>query len=220
MFHFFTIASMDDLARMIDQVGILPFFNNSVPGWSVEEHADPDVWFGGNEGPWEWKGPLAYGKICVYGKFIRDKAAFISPKWFGDLANWRRSGMSFDERVEAGMVPHRERLLMNYLREHPYTQSRHVRRECGIDTGYDTALTRLEMQTYVVNQDFQYSIDRFGRPYGWGNAVLCAAEDWVDAFALAVPEDREPEDSFERMIRHLRRVMPKADEKALRRELQ
>ncbi len=53
------IHKKDDLAAMIQQTGILPFFTNSVPGWSVEEHIDPAVWFTDKEGPWEWKGQLA-----------------------------------------------------------------------------------------------------------------------------------------------------------------
>lgn len=219
MFQFHTICCRQDLERTIDALGILPFFTNRVRGWSVEEHADPSVWFSGSDGPWEWKGPLAYEKKCVYGKFLRNKAVFVSPEWFGDLANWRRDAMSFDERVEAGLVPRTDILLMRYLREHPFTQSRYARRECGFSKGYDAVLTRLEMQTYVINQDFQYSVDRAGRPYGWGNAVLCAAEDWAGEALAALPADREPEESFERMIAHLTRMMPGADEAALRREL-
>ena len=72
------IRTKDDLAAMIRQVGILPFFTNSVPGWSAEEHVAPEVWFTDQEGPWEWKGPLAAEKVCAYGKFIRNRAAFIS----------------------------------------------------------------------------------------------------------------------------------------------
>ena len=34
------IHSKEDLIKMIRQVGILPFFTNSVSGWSVEEHID------------------------------------------------------------------------------------------------------------------------------------------------------------------------------------
>ena len=99
------IHSKEDLAAMIQQVGILPFFTNSVPGWSVEEHIDPAVWFTDKEGPWEWKGQLASEKNCVYGKFIRNKAAFISPEWFPDLANWRRDGYDWEGWVDDGMAP-------------------------------------------------------------------------------------------------------------------
>lgn len=218
MSRFKKVKDRQSLEKLIDTLGILPFFSNNVPGWSLEELSDSSIWFTSETGPWEWKGELSYEKKCVYGKMLRNKSAFISPAWFGDLANWRRGGMSFDERVEAGLVPRQDILLVRYLREHPYTQSRYVKRECGFSEGYDAVLTRLEMQTYVVNQDFQYSVDRHGRPYGWGNAVLCLAEDWAGEALKSVPEGREPEESFERMIAHLKGVLG-ADEDALRREL-
>lgn len=219
MRRFHTIHTRDDLEAMVRQVGILPYFTNNVLGWSVEEHADPAIWFTDREGPWEWKGPMAYEKVCVYGKFIRNKAAFVSPEWFAELANWRREGMDFEERLASGLVPHRDQLLMRYLATHPGELSRYAKRECGFAKGYDGVLTRLQMQTYVIDQDFRYSIDRYGRPYGWGNAALILAEDWLGPQALELAEPCEPEESFERMVRHLRQLMPDADEAALRREL-
>ena len=213
------IHTQDDLARLIDQVGILPFFTNSVPGWSVEENIDPACWFTSLPGPWEWKGPLAAEKICVYGKFIRRKAAFISPRWFPDLANWRREGYAWDERVDDGLAPYHDRLLMDYLAAHPGVLSKYAKRECGFTKGYDTVLARLQMQTYVVTSDFQYDRAKDGAPYGWGNAVIDLADVWLGADFWAIRNDRTPEESFERMVAHLTRVMPGADEGKLRKEL-
>jgi len=213
------ISSRADLERMIDEVGIVPFFRTRVPGWSVEEHIDRRVWFTDQDGPWEWKGPLAFEKRCVYGKFIRNKTAFVSLEWFAELANWRRRGYSFEARLDEGLVPYRDRLLMDYLCRYPCTLSREVKQGCGFSEGYDGALTRLEMQTYVVNADFRYSVDKHGKPYGWGSSVLCAADDWLDEALLAAPEGRTPEQSFEQMVAHLRAVMPEADEGTLRLEL-
>ena len=70
------IRSKADLAERIRAYGFLPFFRNGVPGWSVAEQIDPALWFTDEEGPWEWKGPLASDRVCVYGKFLRGKAAF------------------------------------------------------------------------------------------------------------------------------------------------
>lgn len=217
MSRFKTIYCRNDLADLIRQVGILPFFDNRVHGWSVEENIDPGVWFTGDDGPWEWKGPLACEKICVYGKFIRGKAAFVRPDWFAELANYRRGGyVAFDDMDEAGEAPRRDRLLMRYVAAHPGELSKYARRESGVDRGYEAVLTRLEMQTWIINQDFRYSVDRQGRPYGWGNAALIRPEDWLDGFALP---DRTPEESFERIVAHLRGLMPDVDEALLRREL-
>ena len=214
-----TIRTRDDLTAMIGQAGILPFFANPVKGWSVEEHIDPAVWFTDQEGPWEWKGPLAAEKICVYGKFIRNKAAFVSPNWFPDLANWRRNGYDWEGWTEDGLAPYKDRLLMRYLEDHPYVLSKRARRECGFSKGYDTVLTRLQMQTFVVTCDFQYSVSKEGVPYGWGNAVIDLADRWIGAETMTLPEDRTPEESFDRMTAHLKRLMPEADGDALIREL-
>ena len=213
------IRSCSDLARATDALGVLPFFRCGVPGWSVEEHIDPAVWFTGEEGPWEWKGQLAFDKRCVYGKFVRNKTAFVSLDAFRDLANWRRGGYSFEARLDEGLVPHRERLLMEYVSSHPCVLSRDAKRGCGFSEGYDMALARLEMQTYVVNADFRYSIARDGRPYGWGGAVICAAEDWLGEEALEVPEGRTPEASFERLVRRVLENLSGVDEDQVRKTL-
>jgi hypothetical protein len=213
------IRTKDDLAAMIRQVGILPFFTNSVPGWSAEEHVAPEVWFTDQEGPWEWKGPLAAEKVCAYGKFIRNRAAFISREWFADLANWRRNGYDWEGWVDDGLAPYKDRLLMEYLEGHPFVLSKYAKRECGFSKGYDTVITRLQMQAYVLIPDFRYSLTKEGVPYGWGNAVLELADRWLGNDWLALPERRTPEESFERMIVHLRAVLPHADEGALRKEL-
>ena len=209
------IRAKDDLIEAIHQVGILPFFTNSVPGWSVEEHIDPAVWFTTQAGPWEWKGQLASEKACVYGKFIRGKAAFISPEWFPDLANYRRNGYDWEGWVDDDMAPYKDRLLMDYLDAHPYALSKTAKRECGFSKGYDTVLTRLQMQTYIVMADFQYSLTKDGRPYGWGNAVVELADRWLGPVAL----NRKPQESFERLIAHFMGAMPGVDEAALRKEL-
>lgn len=213
------IRTMEELALEVGRMGILPFFKNRVPGWSLEERIDPGKWFTDDDGPWEWKGPLASQRRCVYGKFIRGKAAFVSPGWFGDLANWRRDGYAWDERLDEDPPPYRERLLMDYLQGHPLALSKYARRECGFAKGYDAALTRLEMQTYVVTVDFQYSLTRQGVPYGWGNAVIDLADRWLGKDFWSIRDERSPGESFERMIAHLKRAMPEADEKLIRTEL-
>ena len=213
------IRTREDLAAMIGEAGILPFFTNRVKGWSVEEHIDPGIWFTDREGPWEWKGPLALEKTCVYGKFIRNKAAFISPQWFPDLANYRREGYAWDERVDDDLAPYKDKLLMAYLENHPYALSKNAKRECGFSKGYDAVLARLQMQTYIVTSDFQYSVTKEGVPYGWGNAVIDLADTWLGADFWSIRNERTPEDSFERLIGHLRAVMPGVDEALLRKEL-
>ena len=213
------IRSKADLAERIRMYGFLPFFRNGVPGWSVAEQIDPALWFTDEEGPWEWKGPLASDRVCVYGKFLRGKAAFVDLSLFADLANSRRDGYDWEGILDENLAPHNDRLLMRYVDAHPYVLSTRAKRECGFSKGYDAVLTRLQMQTWIVTADFVYNRTAQGVPYGWGNAVIDLAERWLGEDVLAVPEGRTPEESFERVVGRVLRAIPDADQRALRKEL-
>ncbi len=214
-----TIQTIEGLEEAIDAFGILPFFRSRVPGWSLEDRIAPGVWFTDREGPWEWKGQLALQRICVYGKFISGKAAFVSPDCFGDLMNLRRRGMTFEERLEEGLVPYGDKRLMEYLKAHPNVLSKYAKRESGLTKGYDAALTRLQMSTDVILCDFRYSLDKTGKPYGWGNAALDFPERWFGERLFAEALERTPEESEERLVGRIRRTLPGAQEGLLLRQL-
>ena len=87
----------------------------------------------------------------------------------------------------------------------------------GGNKGFDTVITRLQMQTFVLVNDFKYNTDRYGREYGWGVAEY-ATPEWLfgEEEFRAATYGREPEESFERIFAHLRGLFPGADEAALR----
>ena len=49
------ISTIEDLEQAVEELGFLPYFANSIPGFSIEERVDPRVWFSGEPGTWEWK---------------------------------------------------------------------------------------------------------------------------------------------------------------------
>ena len=107
-FDDFIIDSIDDLKMLIDELGFVPFFENEIEGFSIEEHMAPGHWYDdstdGFWDAWEWKGPVIRETQCAYGKFLRGKAMYISSKWFPDFANYRRDGYDFDARYEDGLA--------------------------------------------------------------------------------------------------------------------
>ena len=105
----------EDLVDLVREIGFLPLFSNAVPGFSVEEHVHPDAWFSGEEGVWEWKGPVIRESGCAYGKFFENKAVFISKAWFPDFANYRRDGYDFDARFDDGLASLRDKELFTLL---------------------------------------------------------------------------------------------------------
>ena len=219
-----TIRAKQDLIDAVRTFGIVPLFANSIPGFSVEEHVSPEVWFSDeNEGVWEWKGPVIRESGCAYGKFFEKKAAFISIEWFPDFANCRRDGYDFDARWDEGLAPHGDKFLYDLVERHGPVLSKQLKRlgEYGKNgrKGFDTAINRLQAQGYVVISDFVYEQDKLGRTYGWGVAEYVTPEKlFGERFADAVYR-REPEESRARLLAQLGALLPDAEESALERFL-
>ena len=81
--------------------------------------------------------------------------------------------------------------------------------------GFDTVITRLRMQTYITIGDFVYSQDKFGRPYGWDIAEHTTPEAQLGPDFVTSAYRRKPEGSRERILAHLRTVLPEVPEKRL-----
>ena len=78
---------------------------------------------------------------------------------------------------------------------------------------FDAYLTRLEMGTYIVTEDFVYPHDKHGREYGWGWSLLNTPEALYGKDACRC--HRSPEESYERIYDHLRKKLPEASDKQI-----
>ena len=219
----FTIRTKEDLKSLIKEAGFVPYFANSIPGFSIEEHIAPRAWFSGEEGAWEWKGPVIKETGCAYGKFFEHKAVYISKKWFPDFANYRRDGYDFDARFEDELASFKEKSLFDLIEAKGPVLSKELKKlgnyRKGGNTGFDGTIGRLMSQCYVVINDFVYMKDRFGRTYGWGVAEYATAEQQQGKGFRDKVYRREPEESYERVFKHLQSVLPYAEEKSIRKIL-
>ena len=222
----FTISTQQDLVDAVETFGILPFFRNEIPGFSIEEHAAPGTWYAESEDfwpIWEWKGPVIRATGCAYGKFFAKKAAFVSRERFLDLANYRRDGYDFDARYDDGLASRKDKFLYDLVEANGPVLSKALKTmgeyRKGGRTGFETSLTRLQEQCYVLTSDFVYMLDRYGRPYGWGVAEYATPEQFMGETFTQNVYSNSPEESYGRLLTHLGELLPEADETALRRFL-
>ena len=215
------IRSAEDLTALVQEVGFLPFFVNDIPGFSIATCTPPELWFSATEdGPWEWKGPVARSKKCLYGKFYRKKACFVSAELAPDLLNCRRDGYDFDARFDEGKAFYADKPVYDAVEASGPIVSDWLRQKCGYEVGskgFDPVVTRLQMQTYLCISDFVYRQDRHGKPYGWGLAQYATPEQVLGYDYARSGYVREPGESRERLMAFMSRVLPDADEKTLRR---
>ena len=222
------IHTKEDLIALTEELGFLPFFTNEVPGFSIEENVSPSAWYGGdwtgqiNWPVWEWKGELAFARTLVYGKFFRGRAGFVSPEWFPDLANYRRDGYDFDARFDDGLAPRKDKEIMDYLLKNGPTLSKGLKAALGYgkggQTGFETVITRLQMQCYAEPVNFEYQKAKDGSTYGWGVARYGLVDQWYGELGRAA-YGRTPQESFDRILSHLTEKLPGADPKELRKLL-
>ena len=211
----FLIRTCRDLEDAVGRYGIVPLFENSIAGFSVEEHAAPEAWFESEEGVWEWKGPVIRNTGCAYGKFFEKKAAFVSREWFPDLANMRRDGYDADARYEDGLMFYGDWEIWQIIDRAGEIRSRTLKRAGGYGKngkkGFDTSIVRLQTQCYVTIADFVYEQDKTGRPYGWGVGVYTTPEHMMGKEFTDRVYRRTPQESRVRLFAHLQALFPDTD---------
>ena len=222
----FIIKSKKDLIEAVEEFGFLPFFENSVAGFSIEEHIAPECWWHSDTGEWsawEWKGPVIRETGCAYGKFFEKKACYVSPAWFPELANYRRDGYDFDARWDDGLAPAQDLRLYDLIQKNEPIISKELKRlgdyRKGGVKGFDTVINRLQSQCYVVISDFVYMKSKSGEPYGWGVAEYTTPERFMGAGFTERVYSRRPEESYEKLLEHLCGLFPNEDPQKLRRFL-
>lgn len=217
------IRTIENLEQAVEELGFLPYFTNSIPGFSIEEHVDPRVWFSGEDGTWEWKGPVINELNCAYGKFFEKKAVYISKSWFPDFANYRRDGYDFDARYEDGLAERRDKFLYDLVASESPVLSKRLKTlgnfRKGGNKGFDTVINRLQAQGYVVISDFVYMVDKHGKEYGWGVAEYSTPERFMGKSFTDRVYQRTPEESYARIREHLHKILPDADDQAIRKLL-
>ncbi|MCR5487575.1 MAG: hypothetical protein K6F35_08600 [Lachnospiraceae bacterium] len=223
----FTIGSMEELMDVIDELGFVPFFANEIEGFSIEEHIGEGCWYhdvdNGFWPAWEWKGPVIQTLKCAYGKFLRNKAMYISPKWFPDFANYRRDGYDFDAGYEDGLASFYDKELYELLDAHAPVMSKELKQIGGYGKngrkGFDTMITRLQKQCYVIISDFRYATDKSGNVYGWGIAEYSTPERFLGRKFSDAVYKRTPKESYARILKHFKKILPDAKQVEIERIL-
>lgn len=211
------VDSPEALIAAVRACGIVPFFENPIPCFSIEEMTPREYWFDGEEetlGPWDWKidavqtGEIAYGKFLCGGK-----AAFATADCYRDLLNWRRVQPKYALRPG-------DRQAYEAICNAGSLTTRELRRICGLKKAQmDAIATRLEQQTRLVIGDFERVYKgQFLEYSGWQLASLCRPEDLFE-YDLDAPF-RSPEESYARLAALIRQTAPDATDSQIKQLLQ
>ena len=219
----FKIKGRSDVELLVEKYGFLPFFANSIAGFSIEEMIEPSLWFTDKDGPWEWKGPLIRENGFYYGKLFEKKAAYVSKKWYPVLACMRRDGYDLDARYDDGLASANDLDLFTLIDKNAPVTSVKLKETGNYGKtgrkGFETMITRLQMQCYVNVADFVYLTDRHGKEYGWGVGVYTTPERFGKAGFKNKVYSFSPEECREKLIGHFSSLFPGTDSEVISRFL-
>lgn len=226
------VVSPESMLETIKSLGIVPFFENPIKGYSIEEMTPREFWFDGESdtlGPWDWKVFCVQSGDIAYGKFLwGGKAAFATPYWYRELMNYRRSLPKYIPGPQ-------EQTVLDYLAENGTVASKDIRRLLGLKkSGADAIATRIQMQCRLIigdiirvysGPDLHYS--------GWQRASFCAPESlfgWNEKHSVSkqpgpggfpftddeppMPQ-HTPEKSLQLLASHIKSVAPMATDRLI-----
>ena len=221
-----SVVSAETMLGVIETLGIVPFFENPIPGYSIEEMTARENWFDGQEDlrltPWDWKIPVVQSGDIAYGKFLLGgKAAFATVEWYRELLNWRRSLPKYQPSADGQRI-------LSFLADNGSISIKQVRALLGVKkAAADAAISRLQLQCRVVTGDIQRVYRGPDLHYvGWQTSSFCTPEALFEddggfpfgpGFSLHV--DHSPAESLARLTDHLRSLVPGLTDPQLRKLL-
>lgn len=206
------IVTKDELTGLIEDIGFIPLFKGDIPGFSVEDITRGENWFSDDteRDPWDWRKIIAAEGEIAYGKLFRNKAGFISKKWYSKFANCRRDGYDFDSLYEEGLAPRRNAIIMKLFPGDEMIPSFEIKRRAGFgkggEKGFEGALTALQMQTYLIVRGFERKRNKAGEPYGWATGIYSAPEALFGKDHVRRDYSKRSEESKEEITRHCRKL--------------
>lgn len=215
------IKSHDKMSELINEIGFLPLFKNTIEGFSVEEHSLSEAWWGSNpiEDPWEWRGVIAEEGDIAYGKLFANKAGFVSKEWYPIFASYRRDGYDFDSRYEDGLASIRTKKLMDVLTIRGEMLSNELKSTAGFgklgEKGFEGAISQLQMQTYITVRRFQKRRNKKNEEYGWAVAVYTLSEKLFGQEHVRSAYQIGAQESKNRIINRIKLKFPNATDKEI-----
>lgn len=210
------LKSASDMTELVEEIGFLPLFDVGVKGFSVEEMTRGQWWTGRPDDPWNWRETAAIEGKIIYGKIFNGRAGFVSKAWFAKFANYRRDGYDFDSRWEEGLETPRNQAIMEYVNKNPMSMTSDIKKQVG-KTGFDGALTDLQMKTYLIIRGFDRKKNRYQEPYGWSIGVMDTPENAFGYDFVTSAYAEEAEKSYRDILEHIVNLCPGIDGEALER---
>jgi hypothetical protein len=188
-----TIHSYDDFVKTLLTAGFCMGNSNAEGIYAIIEfewneqptYETPVKWFTGDPitDPNAWiSRVLEERNDITYGKLFFKKSGYITKEWFPYFLAVRRGGVDFDEAHDNGLISHFAKRIYDVISANKTLAIEEIKRLGGFSrenkSGFDRALTELQMKLFISPCGRRYKVSQKGEEYGMASTMFCTTEQF------------------------------------------
>jgi hypothetical protein len=168
--------------------------------------------------PWEWRmRVLDERNDIAYGKLFFKKSGYITKEWYPYFLAVRRGGRTFAEEYAAGTLSHLAKRIYDLICEYETLPLHAIKQIGGFGkaeaSGFDRAITELQMKMYITMCGRQQKLSRKGEEYGWSSTVFCTTETYFGQKIFELAAGISGQEAAGKIAEQIERLNPGADPK-------
>ena len=198
----------------------------SVVPWSWEESPPYDTpvrWHTGDRDtdPWQWRiRVLDERDDIAYAKLFFKKSGYITKEWYPYFLAVRRGTGTFEEEYANGTLSYTARRIYETVSGNGSLPVHIIKQFAGFsrneNSGFERALTELQMRMYLTMCGSQQKLSRSGMEYSWPSTVFCTTESFFSREVFEKAANIDAHDAAIKIEDRIRELNPSVNEKKIR----
>ena len=170
--------------------------------------------------PWEWRMRVLEERSDIaYAKLFFKKSGYITKEWYPYFLAVRRGGVSFDEAYEDGKISHFAKRIYDVVCEKGNIDLYNIKVIAGFakadKSGFDRAITELQMQMFLTICGRHFEFSKTGEPYGWATTVFCTTENFFGESVFEEAAEVSKDEAVAKIKEQILHLNPSAEDKKI-----
>ena len=191
--------------------------------WNDQPRSDTPVrWYTGDlaTDPNEWLGNILNERDDIaYGKLFFKKSGYITKEWYPYFLATRRDGIDFDDAHADGNISHFAKRIYDVVSAHETIPVEEIKRLGGFlrknKSGFDRALTELQMKMFITPCARRYKVSQKGEEYGMASTVFCTTERLFGEAIFDEAEKITKDAAIQKIRGQILKLNPAAEDKKI-----
>ena len=192
-------------------------------GWKEAPPYDtPISWHTGDPDtdPWEWRiRVLDECSDIAYAKLFFKKSGYITKDWYPYFLAVRRGNNTFEDAYKDGKISHFAKRIYDVVAANGVLPSHVIKQLAGFakedKSGFDRALTELQMKMFLTMCGQQQKISQKGDGYSWPSTVFCTSERFFGADIFEKAAAISKDTAIHKITEQVLKLNPTAEKKKI-----